>query len=125
MLPNESPRSQKEWSREEMVLLVVEYFRTRPLNSELNEKSAKMVSELLRRKAEAAGCLIGNTYRNINGIKQQMACVAHYDPEEIKKGHVGLSNGSKLLKEVTDEYLQNPEKIIAEAYSSVICYLCE
>ena len=125
MSTHDIPQKQKEWTREEMTLLVVEYFRTRPLNSEMNAKSVKMVSELLRRKAEANGVQIGDTYRNASGIKQQMACVSHFDPEEINKGHIGLTNGSKLLKEVTEEYLQNPERIISEAYLSIVHYLCD
>lgn len=112
-----------EWSREEMVILVVEYFRTRPLGSAKNKESIQMVSELLRRKAEDNGMTVSPSYRNRNGIYKQMACVAHFDPAEQSKGHVNLTNGSELLEQVTKDYLHAPNEVIKEAYESIVEYL--
>lgn len=112
----------KEWSREEMVILVVEYFRTKPLGTSKNRQSIRMISELLRSNAENEGMNISSSYRNENGIYKQMACVAHFDPEEQAKGHVNLTNGSSLLEQVTKDYLLHPNEVVKEAYESIVGY---
>ena len=42
------PKSQRNWVREEVCLLVAEYFRTKGLSSAEKEKSQEFVSKVLR-----------------------------------------------------------------------------
>lgn len=109
------PQNQSKWEREEVVLLVVEYFRTRYLPGEERMRSIELISKVLRKRAEIQRKDISPIYRNINGIKMQFACIQSLDQEKIELGHVGL-NASTLQRQITEEYLKDPEKIQAEAY---------
>ncbi len=106
-----------EWDREEMVLLVVEYFRTKKLSNSEQIKSKVLLSQKLRQMGRDRGLLINDDYRNLNGITMQMANIKHLDPEEQERGNKGLEDCSKLMQEVVKEYLDNSERIISEAYA--------
>ena len=111
----EIPQNQRKWVREEVVLLVSEYFRTRDLDPTEKDKSIEFVSEVLRKRAVANGETISEMFRNINGISMQFACIIGLDPVQMERGQKGLSKYSRLQKEIVNEYLQNPEKIEIEA----------
>lgn len=111
------PQNQRGWVREEMVVLVAEYFRTRGLSSQERKQSIQMISKVLRNRAIANGETISDTFRNINGIQMQTACIMKYDPQVMReKETAGLSGGSKLMVQIIKEYLICPEKINSEAY---------
>lgn len=116
----DKPQNQQGWAREEMVLLVAEYFRTKYLETEQKKDSIRYVSYILRKRAEKNGDTVSETYRNVNGIQMQSACITKYDPEMIEKGIRGLRGGSRLMESVVNEYIAEPERIKAEAYD-VIC----
>lgn len=118
---SDQPQSQRGWEREEMVLLVAEYFRTRDLSVEEKKKSITMISRILRNRAIQNGEQISDTFRNENGIQMQTACIMKYDPKIMRTSKKrGLSGGSKLMVEVIKEYIANGEKIKAEAYSVIM-----
>lgn len=118
---SDRPQSQRGWVREEMVILVAEYFRTRDLSVEEKKKSIIMVSRILRNRAIQNGEQISDTFRNENGIQMQTACIMKYDPQVMRGSEKrGLSGESKLMVEVVKEYLENVEKIKAEAYSVIM-----
>lgn len=116
----DKPQKQRGWVREEMVVLVAEYFRTRDLSVQETRDSVRFVSEVLRKRAMKYNGFVSDTFRNLNGIQMQMACIVKYDPEAQKRGSSSLSNGSKLMESIVQEYLDNPDGIKAEAYD-VIC----
>ncbi len=106
-----------DWVREEMVLLVVEYFRTKKLSNSEQTKSKVLLSNKLRQMGIDRGLDIPEDFRNLNGITMQMANIKHLDPEEQERGNKGLDACSELMKTVVGEYLAEPEKIISEAYA--------
>ena len=117
------PQNQRGWEREEMVLLVAEYFRTRDLEPKKKKRSIKMISKVLRNRAIMKGEIISDTFRNENGIQMQTACLIKYDPELMRtKEKYGLSGGSKLMVQIVKEYIGNSDKIKAEAYETLTKY---
>ena len=48
---NNKPQNQRKWVREEMVLLVAEYFRTKNLSNKEKQESIQMISRILRQRA--------------------------------------------------------------------------
>lgn len=121
-------KSQKQspWVREEMVLLVAEYFRTKHLSSKEKRESIEMISKVLRQRAINNGEEISDTFRNINGIQMQTACIMKYDSEVMRtKDNAGLSGGRKLMLETVKEYIENGDKIKSEAYTIVMTYAKE
>ena len=103
---------QRNWDREEVVILVVEYFKTKDLSTEEIAESHRKVSEFLRKREEILiGSLVDETFRNIAGIRMQSGRIRCLDPETNYSG----MQGTKLQKEVVEEYLSNPKKLITEA----------
>lgn len=112
-------QSQRRWVREEVCLLVAEYFHTRSLSNEEIQKSIEMVSEVLRNREKVlTSQKISDTFRNVNGIKMQFSRIRCIDPDTSFAG----MQGTKLQKEIVNEYLCNPEKIKAEANQTVKKY---
>lgn len=116
----DKPQKQRSWVREEMVVLVAEYFRTKGKSPQESKESIQLVSLVLRNRAIKNGEKISKTFRNISGIQMQTACIIKYDPEMKEKGITGLTGGSRLMESIVNEYIDNPDKIKAEAYD-VIC----
>ena len=81
------PTSQRNWVREEVCLLVAEYFRTKGLSSAEKEKSQEFVSKVLRsREKKITNAEISDTFRNTNGIKMQFHAIRGIDPDTPHKG---------------------------------------
>ncbi len=53
--------------------------------------------------------------RSPNSVKMKIGNFGSFDPELRKKGIVGLSNASKLDKEIWDEFNSNWEKLAYES----------
>lgn len=103
---------ERKWDREEVVILVVEYFRTKNLSSDEISKSQQKVSDFLRRREEIlTGVLVSDIFRNYAGIHMQSGRIRCLDPET----HYSGMQGTKLQKEIVQEYLADPAAIIAEA----------
>ena len=112
-------QTQRRWVREEVCLLVAEYFRTKSLSSEDIERSHELVSKILRNREKVlTGAAVSDTFRNIDGIIMQSARIKCLDPDTPYSG----MQGTKLQKEVVHEYLQNTSAIKAEAYDLIQKY---
>lgn len=115
-------KKQPNWSKEEVILLVNEYFRTKDLSKYEINNSIEFLSKLLRKKAILDGMYIDDRFRNIVGINMKFANIKYLDKDQsIVKGS-GLSNVSKLEKMVVDEYYQNKEEFHNKAYEIIIKY---
>ena len=113
------PTSQRKWVREEVCLLVAEYFRTKGLSVAEIEKSQAFISKVLRsREKKMTNAEISDTFRNANGIKMQFHAIRGIDPDTPYKG----TTSTMLQKEVFQEYLENPAIIKAEAYDVILKY---
>lgn len=103
---------ERKWDREEVVILVTEYFRTKGLPSdEINDNYQNISVFLKRREEKLTGISASNTFRNYAGIRLQSGRIRCLDPST----HYSGMKGTKLQKEVVYEYLENPNKIITEA----------
>lgn len=103
---------QRKWEREEVVILVAEYFRTKNLSSdEINITHQKISDFLRRREVILSGVLVPDIFRNYAGIHMQSGRIRCSDPET----HYSGMQGTKLQKEIVQEYLKDPKAIIAEA----------
>jgi len=112
-------QNQPKWVREEVVLLVVSYFRSKNKSEEEIQHSYKMVSETLRKRYKAInGVEPDDLYRNINGIILQSGRIRCLDPDTEYSG----MQPTVLQKEVFAEYKIDPEKLCAEAYDLVMKY---
>ena len=115
-------RRQPQWEREEVALLVSEYFRTKGSLTE-QERSVELVSKILRQRAKSLGRMIDERYRNIVGIKMKFANIQALDKDMVESGHVGLTNTSALERQMVLEYKTFTEKINQEAYITVMKYI--
>ena len=103
---------ERKWDREEVVILVVEYFRTKNLSSDEISKTHQEISDFLRGREEIlTGVPVSDIFRNYAGIHMQSGRIRCLDPET----HYFGMQGTKLQKEIVQEYLTDPAALIAEA----------
>ena len=104
--------AQRKWDREEVVILVVEYFRTKNLSTDEIEKMHQSISDFLRRREEIlTGATPSDIFRNYAGIHMQSGRIRCLDSAT----HYSGMQGTKLQKEIVQEYLSNPKEVTAEA----------
>lgn len=104
--------AQKKWEREEVVILVTEYFRTKSMSAEKIEESQHKISDFLRKREEQiSGILADDIFRNFAGVRMQSARIRCLDPETEYSG----MQGTKLQTKIVQEYLANPKKLKSEA----------
>ena len=107
-------RKQREWDREEVVILVVEYFWTKNLSPEAISEVQHKVSDFLRKWEKLlTGDSVSDTFRDYSGIRIQSGRIRCLDPETKYSG----MQGTKLQKEIVQEYLSDPQKLKEEADS--------
>lgn len=116
-------RRMPAWDREEVVLLVSEYFRTRNMAKAEISDSIEFVSRILRYRAKGKGIEISQRYRNVAGIEMKFANIQSLDRERRDEGFCGLRNVSILERKVVDEYYISPERINQEAYFMIMKYI--
>lgn len=103
---------QRKWVREEVVILVTEYFRTKNLSPEDVSETHQMISDFLRKREEIlTGGPVSEIFRDYAGIRMQSGRIRCLDPET----HYSGMQGTKLQKEIVQEYLQAPNKMMEEA----------
>lgn len=120
MSQQDKSQAQRRWVREEVVILVAEYFRTKNSDKKEIECSNMFISELLRRREQfvTGENVLSPTFRDYSGIVLQRSRIRCLDPETNYDGMIG----TKLQKDVVKEYLEDPKKIMAEAYEIVQKY---
>lgn len=108
----ETSHEQRRWDREEVVILVVTYFKMKHYPADKQEESYYEISNFLRNREEMiSGAPVSKTFRNYAGIRMQTARIRCLDPDTDLSG----MQGTKMQKEVVMEYLSDPEKVTAEA----------
>lgn len=94
-------QNQPKWEREEVVLLIVTYFRSKNKSDEEVLRSQAMVSEILRKRFRVInGFEPDGLFRNLNGIILQSGRIKCLDPETK---YLGMQP-TLLQKEVFEEY---------------------
>lgn len=103
---------QRKWEREEVVILVTEYFRTKNLSQEEIANAQKQISSFLKKREYIlTGEEPSDVFRNYAGIHMQSGRIRCLDPDTKYSG----MQGTKLQKEIVQEYLADPNMMIAEA----------
>ena len=103
---------QRKWEREEVVILVTEYFRTKEMLPDIIDENYHRISSILRiREMKITGQSVSDIFRDYSGIRMQSGRIRCLDPDTDYNG----MTGTKLQKEIVEEYLANPEKISKEA----------
>ncbi len=106
--------NQRKWDREEVVILVVEYYRTKKLPKDDIVLNHIKISDFLRKREEIiTGKAVSNTFRDYAGIHMQSMRIQCLDPDTKYSG----MRGTKLQKKIVQEYLFNPKKLEEEADS--------
>lgn len=90
------------WDRYEVALLFSAYERVAD-GSDIGSEAVKL-SETLRNLAVQRGISINDTYRNVNGMKMQLANVQYI----FTDGKKGLSGASGMIRQVYELYKANP-----------------
>ena len=107
---NNEKNKQRKWVREEVVILVTEYFKNKNLSVE--EIKCSYYSKFLRAREEfLTGRKVPDIFRNYAGICMQSARIQSLDPDATLNG----MQGTKLQKEVVKEFLLNPNAMYLEA----------
>jgi len=103
---------QRKWVREEVIILVTEYFRTKDLSTESINESYHQISRFLRRREEIlTEKTVSDVFRDYAGIRMQSGRIKCLDPKTKYSG----MKGTKLQEEIVREYLANPQALILEA----------
>ena len=103
---------QRKWVREEVVILVTEYFRTKNYSSEEIKANYWKISNFLRRREELlTGKSVSDVFRNYDGIYMQSGRIKCLDPDTQYSG----MQGTILQKEIVQEYLLYPQRLMSEA----------
>ncbi len=96
--------SRISWDCYEVALLLNSYERVAE-GLDINTEAAKL-SATLRNLATRRGILIDETYRNVNGMKMQLANVQYL----FTDGKKGLSGASAMIHQMYELYTTNPAK---------------
>lgn len=105
------------WKRDELILALELYFKQPDSRGNEGHSSVAALSELLNSLPIHSELGTGETFRNMNGVGMKLRKFLSYDPAYKGKA---LSRGSKLEKDVWDEYSTNIEKLykVADAIRS-------
>lgn len=111
---------QRNWDREEVVVLVAEYFRTKQYSAEIIDENYHRISSILRiREMKITGEPVSDIFRNYSGIRMQSGRIRCLDPDTEYDG----MTGTKLQKEIVEEFLNNPSKIFSESKEIIRKYV--
>lgn len=97
---------QRNWDREEVVVLVAEYFRTKQYSAEIIDETYHRIREM-----KIAGEPVSDIFRNYSGIRMQSGRIRCLDPDTDYNEMIG----TKLQKEIVDEFLNDSQKIYNES----------
>ena len=96
------------WETDEAVALFDLYFRSGGKAFAPRDEVEKL-SFLLRNRAKLLGYDIDSKFRNVAGIKRQLACVHSV----VTNGAEGLPHTSKLFQNTYKLYQEDPERFAA------------
>ena len=100
------------WNQHEVALLIDAYLRITK-GADLGQ-TAEWLSRTLRRMATRSGQQVDDTFRNVNGMKMQLANVQYL----FTDGQRGLSGASAMIRQMYGLYQSNPaeyQTILKEA----------
>lgn len=93
-----------KWDLTEAVVLIAEYMKASTY-TDITDEELFRLSEMYKKKAQDAGIVFDEKFRNITGLRMQLACI-HYI---VTDGKEGMSNASKVFYQAYDLYMNEPE----------------
>ena len=106
-----------KWDLEESIVLFDLYFRYgQTLSIPIDE--IRKISNLLNKRAEILGIEKTETFRNVAGIRMQLACI-HYVVTDGKEGFSGASNLFYDTYELYKHNFQLFQKVLKEFHLKV------
>lgn len=101
----------KPWSREELIIALDLYLRSRASPFSKDSPEVAEISSLLNELASKNSGVMSDTYRNMNGVYMKMMNFRRFDPQYTSDGKVGLSRGNKLEEVVWKEFSDDPQQL--------------
>lgn len=99
------------WSREELILALDLYLRSRRSPFGKDSEEVKKLSELLGRMARTLGRTQDDTFRNPAGVYMKMMNFRRWDPDYVSGGKVGLERGNKQEEPLWYEFADDPSAL--------------
>ena len=93
-----------KWDLSEAIVLMAEYFEASSYTA-VSDRRLSLLSEMYKKKAVEAGIKFDEKFRNITGLKMQLACI-HYI---VTNGHEGMANASKVFYQAYELYQNSPQ----------------
>lgn len=97
-----------KWKRDEVILALDLYFKVNPSHISNTDKRIKELSDLLNILPIHNQIEIQSNFRNSNGVYMKLCNFLPFDPNYHGKG---LDAGSKLDKEIWDEFFDDHERL--------------
>ena len=91
------------WDLSEAVVLV-DTFLTNWGRLSVPEDQLLNLSEMYKRKATASGLFFDEKYRNLSGLRMQLACVQYV----VTNGQEGMPNAAKVFHDAYKLFCDNP-----------------
>lgn len=102
-----------DWTRDELVL-ALELYRRKPTAGKADADVGEL-SELLRLLGRQRGHVVGNSYRNPNGVGLKLMNFRAVDPAYTDEGKVGMRRGNSLEPVVWQQYADDLPRLHADA----------
>lgn len=117
----------KAWNRDELILALDLYLKTRPKLPSGTDQNVIALSNLLNSLPSALAAADPSKFRNTNGVKMKCGNFMRLDPYFKERGRSGLSRGNHLEEVVWEEFASDPERLsaVAEAIRKGVAELTE
>jgi 5-methylcytosine-specific restriction protein A len=111
-MPTTTTTRNQAWTRDELILALDLYIKTRPRNLAKNDPQIHALSKVLNSLPTAQAAKDPSKFRNPNGVSMKIYNFKRFDPNY--KG-AGLTRGNHLEEVVWDEFASDPERLAAVA----------
>lgn len=96
-----------KWEEEEVILLIELYFKLKATKYDKNKPEILELCDLLRKRADKLNITINDTFRNKTGVFMKLKNIEAVENKSL----VGLSNYSKLDRNIFNKYINNQQKL--------------
>jgi 5-methylcytosine-specific restriction protein A len=115
MAKTASGKRNKKWNRDELILALDLYLKTRPKRLSETDPNVIALSKVLNRLPSALAASDPSKFRNTNGVKMKCGNFMRFDPYYTNRGRSGLSRGNRLEEVVWNEFASDPARLSAVA----------
>lgn len=112
---NASGTRNQAWTRDELILALDLYLKTRPKRLSESDPNVIALSKVLNSLPPAQAASDPGKFRNTNGVKMKCGNFMRFDPYYKDRGRSGLSRGNQLEEVVWNEFASDPARLAAVA----------